>query len=302
LSRSTDAGATWTRIGNGLQMVTNLVVATSRPSTLYASTVPLMGRSLPFGLNKSTDSGTTWTLLPVSFSSLGDVGSLVIDPTNADVVYVGTGSAGVYKSVDGGESFLSVSDVSLSALGVASMCIDPVRPDTVYIATDAGVFASPDGGGSWKTMSTGLSQEDHLGQLAIDKAGTRLHVATDKGVFDYDLSSSPLTLNAAHPFSITLTATDQRTGRTGTGVATQVNDVWGYFSIPAITNNPNNPEVFVKMLDGTALNGSYWFFYGGLTDLEYTLTVTDVATGRQRTYAKPAGSECGGSDTAAFAP
>ena len=69
--------------------------------------------------------------------------------------------------------------------------------------------------------------------------------------------------------------------------------LWGYFS---------NPEVFVKMLDGTALNGAYWFFYGGLTDLEYTLTVTDVATGKQKTYAKPAGSECGGSDTAAFTP
>jgi hypothetical protein len=81
----------------------------------------------------------------------------------------------------------------------------------------------------------------------------------------------------------------------------EANDLWGYFSLPAITGNSSNP-VFVKMLDGTALNGSYWFFYGGLTNLEYTLTVTDVSTGRQRTDTNPAGSECGGSDTAAFSP
>ena len=95
---------------------------------------------------------------------------------------------------------------------------------------------------------------------------------------------------------------NERTGGAAPGVATGVNDLWGHFSIPAITGNPNNPEVFVKMLDGTAIDGSYWFFYGGLTDLAYTLTVTETSTGRQRTYTKPAGSECGGSDTAAFRP
>lgn len=56
------------------------------------------------------------------------------------------------------------------------------------------------------------------------------------------------------------------------------------------------------MLDGTPVNGNYWFFYGGLTDLEYTLTVKEESTGLTRTYTKPAGSECGGSDTQAFSP
>ena len=54
------------------------------------------------------------------------------------------------------------------------------------------------------------------------------------------------------------------------------------------------------MLDGTAINGRYWVFYGGLTDLEYTLTVTESGTGRVRTYTKPAGSACGGFDTEGF--
>jgi hypothetical protein len=59
---------------------------------------------------------------------------------------------------------------------------------------------------------------------------------------------------------------------------------------------------FVKILDGISVNGRFWFFYGGLTDLEYTLTVTDDATGTTRTYRKEAGSARGGFDTAAFGP
>ena len=36
--------------------------------------------------------------------------------------------------------------------------------------------------------------------------------------------------------------------------------------------------------------------------LLFLIGVLAGATGRQRTYTKPAGSECGGSDTAAFGP
>ena len=93
-----------------------------------------------------------------------------------------------------------------------------------------------------------------------------------------------LALNAAHPFTVTLSATDPHTGEAAPGVATQVNDLWGYSSIPAITGNPENPEVFVKLLDGTAINGEYCFLSGGLTNLEYTLTVTDATTGIEDLY------------------
>jgi PKD repeat protein len=113
-------------------------------------------------------------------------------------------------------------------------------------------------------------------------------------------AADTLTLNAAHSFDVTLTAVDQRTGRTGTGQAIPQNDHFGYFSIPDLTGDPTNPEVFVKVLDGTAINGNYWTFYGGLTDLEYTISVKENATGRVKTYHKEAGSACGGFDTSGF--
>ena len=167
-------------------------------------------------------------------------------------------------------------------------------------------MTSTDGGFTWTSLNNGLSGSSlGVNSLAIDSTGRFLHITTaQSGVFDYEVVSDPgtLFLNPAHAFTVTLSATDPHTGATASGVATQGNDLWGYFSIPAITGNAGNPEVFVKLLDGTAINGEYWFFYGGLTNLEYTLTVTDATTGKQKTYTKPAGSECGGSDTAAFAP
>jgi hypothetical protein len=111
-----------------------------------------------------------------------------------------------------------------------------------------------------------------------------------------------LVLNPAHPFEITLSATDQRTGSTQPGVVIPRNGEFGYFSIPGLTGDPTNPEVFIKLLDATAFDGHYWVFYGGLTDLEYTITVREVSTGRTRTYFKPGGSACGGFDTSAFGP
>lgn len=62
----------------------------------------------------------------------------------------------------------------------------------------------------------------------------------------------------------------------------------------------SNIELIVKMLDGTSLNDFYWTFYGGLSDVEYWLTVTDTVTGESRTYYNTKGNICGGSDTQAF--
>lgn len=103
-------------------------------------------------------------------------------------------------------------------------------------------------------------------------------------------------------FDVTLAARDQRTGNTGTGVPLPKNKLFGYFALPELTGSTQNPEVFVKMLDARAIPGSgFWVFYGGLTDLEYTLTVKDQVTGAVKTYTKAPGSFCGGADTGAFA-
>src|SRR5262249_49174316 len=74
------------------------------------------------------------------------------------------------------------------------------------------------------------------------------------------------------------------------------------FSFPAPTGSLDNPEVFVKILDGRIINGEFWVFYGHLTDLIYDLTVTELSTGLVKTYHKDAGAVAGGNDTSGFHP
>jgi hypothetical protein len=113
--------------------------------------------------------------------------------------------------------------------------------------------------------------------------------------------SATLVLNQSHSFTITLLATNQHNNNvTGAGVALPQTDTFGYFSLPTLTDNPSNPEVFVKILDGRGINGRFWMFYGHLTDLIYDLTMTDNVTGVSKTYHKNAGNEPGGFDIDSF--
>jgi hypothetical protein len=64
--------------------------------------------------------------------------------------------------------------------------------------------------------------------------------------------------------------------------------------------DPGNLELEVKVLDGRAVNGHFWVFFGALSDVEYRVTVTDTATGESRSYHNPAGTVCGQSDVEAF--
>jgi hypothetical protein len=101
-------------------------------------------------------------------------------------------------------------------------------------------------------------------------------------------------------FGVELFASDPRTGATATGRVIQQEGVFGYFSLPGLTGNVNNAEVFVKVLDGRTITNHWWVFYAGLTDLEFWLTVRDVDTGLERTYHKGPYSFGADGDTNAF--
>jgi predicted outer membrane repeat protein len=76
-------------------------------------------------------------------------------------------------------------------------------------------------------------------------------------------------------------------------------------SLTADTGNfwfvdPSNVELAVKVLDGRSLNRHFWVFYGALTNLEYTLSITDRVTGTVKSYHNPSGNFASAGDTAAF--
>ncbi len=65
---------------------------------------------------------------------------------------------------------------------------------------------------------------------------------------------------------------------------------------------PDNWELLIKVLDGCNYSGHHWVFAAAATDVEYTLTVTDTASGATRTYGNELGNPAPAVvDTQAFA-
>ena len=85
-------------------------------------------------------------------------------------------------------------------------------------------------------------------------------------------------------------------GNTGVGSAVPLTGDTGYFWF----FGADNVEVVLKVLDGTPVNGKHWVFYGALSSVEYTLRVTDTATGAVKTYTNRSGNLASVADTGAF--
>ncbi len=85
-------------------------------------------------------------------------------------------------------------------------------------------------------------------------------------------------------------------GNTGVGQAVQLTGDAGYFWF----FNQDNVELVVKTLDGRGINGHFWVFYGALSNVRFTLTVTDTETGEVKEYSNPLGTFASVGDTAAF--
>lgn len=273
--------------------IRSLSIDPKAPSTIYVG-------AGSWGVLKSLDRGDRF----LSVGNPGDTESVqvvFVEPPPSSRLLAGSDS-GLFQSADGGTTFGRI-DLGRSPVAVRDIKAVSERPGQLFLATgDNGVLATSSGGLAWYPLNPGLPSTS-VSRLAVGRAGTSLHaVGGWTGVYDLPLSTNPwvLKLIATHSFSVQLSATDQRTGTAALGLAIPQNDIFGYFSLPELTGNPANPEVFVKILDGTSVNGKFWVFYGGLTDLAYTLTVTEDSTGKRKSYAKPAGSAAGGFDTSAF--
>ena len=72
-------------------------------------------------------------------------------------------------------------------------------------------------------------------------------------------------------------------GTSGSGAAVALTGDTGYFWF----FNAANVELVVKVLDGRAINGHFWVFYGALSNVEYTIRVTDLADGSRSDLRQP---------------
>ncbi len=143
--KTIDAGITWTPIFDGqpIASIGALEVAPSDPRILYAGTGESDIRSdlsSGDGVYKSTDGGVTWK--NVGLRDSRQISRIVIDPTNANVVYVGAlGHAygpnderGVYKSTDGGSTWTRVLYKGPET-GVSDLAIATSSPNILFAGT-----------------------------------------------------------------------------------------------------------------------------------------------------------------------
>jgi ELWxxDGT repeat protein len=141
------------------------------------------------------------------------------------------------------------------------------------------------------------------------QAGDLLFFAADDGLTGAELWALPLTGSTlCRPAPTALCLADDRfkveaywrdfQGNSGAGQAVALTPDTGYFWF----FSPDAVEVIGKLIDGRPLNGNFWFFYGALSNVEYSLTVTDTASGAARRYLNPSGQLASVGDTAAFGP
>jgi len=90
-------------------------------------------------------------------------------------------------------------------------------------------------------------------------------------------------------FAASVSWLNQYNGTLGVGTAGPLSNLTGTFYF----TDPGNKELLVKMID---FGSRIAVFYGSLSDLQYTLQVTDVGTGSTKTYFNPPGTYCGGLD------
>lgn len=135
------------------------------------------------GVWKTSNAGVTFS--PI-FDGQGaySIGCVSIDPSNPNVIWVGTGENnnqravgygdGVYKSEDGGKTWKNVGLAKSEHIG--TIAIDPDNGDIVYVAVygplwsaggERGIYKTTDGGKTWKQVLN-VSENTGFNEVHID--------------------------------------------------------------------------------------------------------------------------------------
>ena len=93
LFKTTDAGASWSRIEKGLAdtYISAILIDPSNPNVLYAGTRK--------GVHKTTDGGQTWGEANTGLTTL-NIRAMALSPTDPQTVFAGTNGSGLFRSRD----------------------------------------------------------------------------------------------------------------------------------------------------------------------------------------------------------
>jgi photosystem II stability/assembly factor-like uncharacterized protein len=173
------AGLRWRSIGpaaTGGRIADLAVVATpGQATTIYVATTT-------GGIFKSVNDGVSFAPVFDHAGGMMSIGAVAVAPSDANVVWAGTGEAdnrqssswgdGIYKSVNGGLTWIKMGLAETRHIG--KIVVDPADPNVVWVAAvghlwgsnaERGVYQTIDGGATWRKV---LYRDENTG--AIDLA------------------------------------------------------------------------------------------------------------------------------------
>src|SRR5262249_33317756 len=167
LFRSTDGGESFRRACDGTFVechVRALAVHPHDPRTLY------LGSEL--GLFRSTDGADRWAQVESPVNGR-QVWSVLLLPSNPDVILVGTCPSRLFRSDDGGRAWaepavrIAQECPRIMHPRVTTLVADATEPETVWAGVEIdGLLRSRDAGRTWQSVGRGLSSQD-IHALAI---------------------------------------------------------------------------------------------------------------------------------------
>lgn len=130
---------------------------------------------------------------------LGRVECFFVDPSDTNVLYLGSRSGGFWRSLDGGQSWSNSTTDFLVASGVNTMAVKPGQRDTVLInvrnagnGTSHGLYRSFDGGQTWTQSAFnpgalgwgGLGDNNQIFKIAYQPLqSNKLFIGTSQGLY-----------------------------------------------------------------------------------------------------------------------
>ncbi|MGA8475058.1 MAG: hypothetical protein WB681_08330 [Candidatus Cybelea sp.] len=151
LYKSSDGGATWTQLTNGLPAHVGhvgLSISTAAPHRVYANVDSSPGLG---GIYRSDDAGATWTHVDREqriWQRGWYFSGVTADPRDPNVVYVMNTST--YRSTDGGKSFDAILG-DPTGDDYHALWIDPSDSDRMILCSDQGVIVTINGARTWSS-------------------------------------------------------------------------------------------------------------------------------------------------------
>jgi hypothetical protein len=140
------------------------------------------------GVWKTTNSAASWFPCDDWMANIA-IGCMVLDPTDPNVLYAGTGEdfpvnnaipgAGVFKSIDGGSNWTRLTNTSYALLdNINRLAICPTNHLILLAATGNGLWHSDDGGTNWTQTYTNAAVK----QVAFHPTDGSRAIATPDGL------------------------------------------------------------------------------------------------------------------------